>query len=239
MPEITSLQQSNNARTSELKAVLFDLDDTLVDRRGSYDIFYRSFFDRQDAVNETLSWPEAKDFFWTLSPDNATNPREAFKAIKERWPEVSGDPDSHFHSYFQSIVANMKPLPGAIELAEALNSSGLPWGVVTNGHQYQLDKVKSSGMEDLIPFVIATELHGASKPDPEPYLHAVRLLEMDRSDAGQILFVGDNPHTDIIGAHGVGMQTAWIHMGREYPAGVQEPHMTIAGVAELYEVLGL
>lgn len=223
----------------ELKAVLFDLDDTLVDRRGSYDIFYRSFYDQNDAVNEALSWPEAKAFFWTLSPDNATNPRQAFEAIQNRWPSVSGDPDSHFHNYFKSMIANMRPLPGAMELVEALNESGMPWGVVTNGHQYQLDKVKSSGLEGKIPFVIATELHGASKPDPEPYLHALRLLEMSETEADEILFVGDYPHTDIIGAQGVGMQTAWLHMDREYPAEMQEPHITIDGVADLYEVLGL
>lgn len=238
------MQQTSESKTPELRetdirAVLFDLDDTLVDRRGAYDIFYRSFFDKNDALNDLLSWPEAKDFFWTLSPDNATDPRQAFEVIQARWPEISGDPDSHFHKYFESMVANMRPLPGALELAEALNSSGIPWGVVTNGDQYQLEKVKSSGMQDLIPFVIATKLHGASKPDPESYLHAVRLLEMKEADARQILFVGDNPHTDIIGAHGVGMQTAWIHMGREYPADVQKPHLTIDGVTDLYEVLDL
>lgn len=233
------MQQSTSLKATELKAVLFDLDDTLVDRRGAYDIFYRSFYDQHDSLSDDISWPDAKDFFWTLSPDNATNPRQAFLAIQQRWPGVKGGPDSHFHKYFKSMVANMKPLPGALELVEALNSSGLPWGVVTNGDQYQLDKVKSAGLEGLLPFVIATKLHGADKPDPEPYLHALRLLEIGRDDAGQVLFVGDNPHTDIIGAHGVGMQTAWIHMDRKYPTEVQDPRMTIDSVTDLYEVLGL
>ncbi len=223
----------------EIKAVLFDLDDTLVDRRGAYDLFYRSFYDRNDAVNESVSWPEAKDYFWTLSPDNATNPRQAFEAIQERWPGVESDPDSHYENYFKSMVANMRPLPGALELGESLTANGVPWGVVTNGHQYQLAKVKSAGMEELLPFVIATELHGKSKPDPEPYLHALRLLEMDAKDADGVLFVGDNPHTDIVGAQGVGMHTAWIHMGREYPPEMQAPHLTIDGVADLQEALGL
>lgn len=223
----------------EINAALFDLDDTLIDRRGAYDIFYRSFYDQHEVINENISWPEARDFFWTLSPDNATNPRQAFVAIQERWPGVTGDPDSHFHNYFKSMVANMEPLPGAMELIGALNSSGLPWGVVTNGGQYQHEKIKSAGLEAVLPFVIATELHGASKPDPEPYLHAMRLLEMDEADTASVLFVGDNPHTDIIGAHRVGMQTAWIHMGRKFPAEMQPPTMTIDGVSDLYEALGL
>ena len=152
---------------------------------------------------------------------------------------MTGDADSHYHNYFKNMVANMRPLPGAVEFVEALNSSGIPWGVVTNGDEYQLQKVKSAGLEDMIPFVIATKLHGANKPDPEPYLHALRLLEMAESDASDILFVGDNPHTDIIGAHGVGMQTAWIHMDRQFPSDMQPPNLTVASVNELYEALGL
>lgn len=222
-----------------IKAVLFDLDDTLIDRRTAYNNFYRAFYDRHESINEDISWPEAKEFFWSLSPDNATDLRHAFNAILNRWPNVTGDPDSHFHSYFESLVASMKPLPGALELAEALNSKGMPWGVVTNGGQYQLEKVKSTGFERLIPFVIATELHGASKPDPGPYLQALRLLEMDETEGAGVLFVGDNPHTDIIGAQGVGMHTAWVRMGREFPAAMQQPHLTIEGVAELHDVLGV
>ena len=223
----------------EIKAVLFDLDDTLVDRRGAYDLFHRAFYDRHDAISGDVSWPEAKEFFWTLSPDNATDPRMAFAAIRNRWPGIDGDAESHFHSYFQSMIANMKPLPGAIELADALNNEGFPWGVVTNGGDYQLRKVEAAGLESVVPFVIATELHGASKPDPEPYLHALRLMKLEHSDAESVLFVGDNPHTDIIGAHGVGMKTAWIHMGRRYPKEMRQPDMTIAGVHELDDVLGL
>ncbi len=226
-------------RLPDIDAVLFDLDDTLVDRKGSYEIFYRSFYDRQDAVNETVSWPEAKDYFWTLSPDNATDPRQAFEAIQSRFPGVTGDPDSHYESYFKSIVANMKPLPGALELAESLNSNGVPWGVVTNGNHFQIEKVKVTGFEDITPFVIATELHGKSKPDAEPYHHALRLLELDPDASGTVLFVGDNPHTDIIGAQGVGMRTAWIHMGREYPSRMQAPDMTIDSVVDLRDVLSV
>lgn len=226
-------------RSPELSAALFDLDDTLLDRRGAYQVFYRSFYDRQESINEDVPWPEASEFFWSLSPDNATNPREAFNAIQKRWPGVKGDPDQHFHDYFQGIIAHMKPLPGVPEFIEAMNASGIRWGVVTNGGEYQLEKVRRTGLEDRVPFVIATELHGASKPDPEPYLHALRLMELDESQSESILFVGDNPYTDIVGAHGVGMKTAWIHMGREFPAGIQEPHMQVDAVTDLVDVLGL
>ena len=227
------------ADSGQIRAALFDLDDTLIDRQAAYDHFYRSFYDQHEAINGEISWPEAKDFFWTLSPDNATNPREAFETIQKRWPGVTGDPETHYHNYFKGMVKGMRLLPGAGEFIDALNESGLPWGVVTNGNNYQLEKLRATGIEDRVPFVIATELHGPNKPAPEPYLHALRLLELEDGDAASVLFVGDNPHTDIIGAHRVGMRTAWIHMGRDYPADVPAPHMTIDDVTDLYDILSL
>ncbi len=223
----------------EIKAVLFDLDDTLLDRSTAYDHFYRSFYDRHDSINEDVSWPEAREFFWSLSPNNATNPREAINEIQKRWPGISSDPETHYHDYFKGIVAGMRALPGAGEFVQALNESGIPWGAVTNGSKYQLDKVRAVGWEEEIPFVIATELHGPNKPAPEPFLHGLRLLEVPESEAGTVLFVGDNPYTDIVGAHGVGMQTAWIHMDRTYPVDAPSPGMTIGSVQDLYEVLRL
>jgi len=148
----------------EIKAALFDLDDTLLDRKSAYNAFYRSFYDRHEVINEDVSWPEAKEFFWSLSPNNATDPRAALLAIKQRWPGVTGDPESHYNDYFKGIVSHMRPLPGAIEFIDAMNASGIPWGVVTNGSHYQVEKVRVAGLEDAVPFVIATELHGANKP---------------------------------------------------------------------------
>lgn len=223
----------------EIRAVLFDLDDTLIDRRSAYNDFYRSFYDRHDPINSDISWPQAKEFFWTLSSDNATNPRQAFATIQARWPGVTGDPESHYHDYFSGLVSHIKPLPGAMKFIDALNSNGLPWGVVTNGGEYQLKKVEVTGLTGKVPFVIATELHGANKPDSAPYLQALKMLKLSDARAGDVLFVGDNPHTDIAGAHAVGMQTAWIHMDRPYPENAPQPDLTIGCVSDLAELLGL
>ena len=223
----------------DIKAALFDLDDTLIDRHGAYDLFYRSFYDKHQSINESIAWPEAKDFFWSLSPDNATNPRQAFEVIQERWPEVTGDPEEHYHNYFQGMVEHMQFLPGASDFVDALNASGMPWGVVTNGGSYQLEKVKSVGLDGQIPVFVATELHGENKPHPAPFINALGQMTLTEADASSVLFVGDNPNTDIIGAQGLGMQTAWLHMGREFPESMKSPDLTIDSVSDLYEVLDL
>lgn len=44
------------------KGVLFDLDDTLIDRKSAYDALYRRFYDEQPAIHNDVSWDVAREF---------------------------------------------------------------------------------------------------------------------------------------------------------------------------------
>lgn len=221
------------------KGVLFDLDDTLIDRKSAYDALYRRFYDEQPAIHNDVSWDVAREFFWSLSPWNATNARTAIEEIKRRWPGVESDPERHHRFYFETMIPLMKPLEGAVDLMDRLNGAGIPWGVVTNGDEYQHHKVESTGLKDRIPFVIASKLFGLDKPAPEIYHEAARRLGVDGTSYGELVFVGDNPYTDILGAHGVGMSTAWVKMGREYPGDAPKPDHVIEEPLGVLKLVGL
>jgi len=219
--------------TQIFRAALFDLDDTLVDRKSAYDNVYRVLYDRHEAIHGQTSWEDAIEFIWTLSPYNATSPREAFVEIQKRWPGVTGDPESHHQFYFTQLLKVMKMLPGAMNFVDWMNESGINWGVVTNGDQIQLQKVETTGLKGRVPFVLASKLFGVDKPAPEVFMEAVRLLDVPGIQPKEILFVGDNPYTDITGAHGVGMKTAWIRMGRKFPDDAPHPDFIVDHVEEL------
>jgi putative hydrolase of the HAD superfamily len=219
--------------TQIFRAALFDLDDTLVDRKSVYDDVYRVLYDRHEAIHGQTSWEDAIDFIWTLSPYNATSPREAFVEIQKRWPGVTGDPESHHQFYFTQMLKVMKMLPSAMNFVDWMNESGINWGVVTNGDQIQLQKVETTGLNGRVPFVLASKLFGVDKPAPEVFMEEVRLLDVPDIQPKEILFVGDNPYTDIAGAHGVRMKTAWIRMGRKFPDDAPHPDFIVDHVEEL------
>ena len=54
-----------------------------------------------------------------------------------------------------------------------------------------------------------------------------------------VLFVGDNPVTDIDGARAFGMRTAWVSRGRQFPADLRPPDYVVESVLDLAGVLGL
>jgi putative hydrolase of the HAD superfamily len=76
-------------------------------------------------------------------------------------------------------------------------------------------KVKVAGVGNMAPFVIVSSDFGHSKPEPPIFYEALRRLW--GIPAENTLFVGDNPDTDIKGAQAVGMQTAWVRLGRHFP----------------------
>ena len=135
------------------------------------------------------------------------------------------------------MVKFIKVLPGVVEFVDWMNSKSIAWGIVTNGDQFQHKKAEATGLNNKAPFVLASKIFGVDKPAPEVFMEAVRLLEIEGLKTEDVLFVGDNPYTDIVGAHGVGMKTAWIRMGREYPSDAPTPDYIVDHVEELKHFL--
>lgn len=220
-----------------VRACLFDLDDTLIDRYGAYTNVYKDYYYQEEVIRNSLNLNEAIDYFWSLSPNNTAIPIESFKKIKARWPKVKGDEHDHYKFYFESTIKHMKILPGVIEFIDWINDSEYNWGVVTNGNSYQYKKVEITGLTDKIPFVLPSKIYAKDKPDSEIYLIAKKKLGLENIKNEEILFVGDNAYTDILGANRLGMKTAWIKMGRSYPEEMPTPDFQIEHVNELKNIL--
>ena len=220
------------------RAALFDLDDTLLDRNSAFEATFQQFYDTQTAINLTTDCDEAIDFFWSLSPHGTIDGQDAAVRIMERWPSIELEPVEFEAWFFNTLACKAKLIDGAVELLNSLNEARLPWGVVTNGKKFQVTKLEHSGLIDIVPFAIVSRLFGADKPDARIYHEAVRRLRLsydgiDDIEPSEVLFVGDNPYTDITGAVGVGMRTAWVRVSERYPDDAPVPDMEIGSVVEL------
>ncbi len=228
----------------KLRAALFDLDDTLLDRNTAFEATFHKFYDTQPDINSTTDWGEALDFFWTLSPHGTINGRDAAVRIMERWPSIQHEPTEFEAWFFNTMGQQARPIEGAMDFVKELNEARFPWAVVTNGLKFQVVKLEHSGFADVVPFAIVSRLFGADKPDPRIYNEAVRRLKLsfegiDDLEPSEILFVGDNPYTDITGAAGVGMKTAWIRVTERYPEDAPAPDIEIESVVELRSLLAV
>ena len=77
---------------------------------------------------------------------------------------------------------------------------------------------------------------GCAKPDPRAY---AKLAEVLTLNPAAILFVGDEPHADVVGPRAAGMQTVWVNRGGVvWPDGLPSPDACITDLDGLVALLG-
>lgn len=103
-------------------------------------------------------------------------------------------------------------------------------GVITNGNA----DVRRLGLADYFAFALCAEDLGIGKPDPAPFLEALRRAKVD---AGAAVHIGDHPSDDIAGAQRAGMRAIWYNpLGKAWDGG-DLPNAQIHNLSQLPEVL--
>lgn len=210
------------------RAVLFDLDNTLVDR----DSAWASTLDERAPDLDALLRARI-----LAEDDHGRRPRAAYVAwLEEHAPEVL--PGEREGSKWRPIARRIaeKTAPFAdVPRALARLAGSARLGVVTNGDSaVQRKKIANSALAPLFDVVVVSEEIGAAKPSPRPFLRALSALEVGPEDA---VFVGDDPIADIAGAANVGLTTIWRGRARCWPRHIPRPDHVIAGLDELEALL--
>src|SRR5262245_18651140 len=163
------------ARLFCIKAILFDLDDTLTDRTASLSK-YAALFHREFAgLLGTVTGREVEATFVALDARGYRPRDEVYAEIVEQlaWadtPDTSEIRD-HWHTWFpQSTVARS----GLQDTLAALAAAGLRLGVVTNGSVLtQSAKIAQLGIGHYFATVIISEAIHYKKPDPRIFHYAL------------------------------------------------------------------
>ena len=74
---------------------------------------------------------------------------------------------------------------------------------------------------------------GKGKPDPTIFEHTLKLLSLDK---GEVVMVGDNLNTDILGAKRAGITSVWLNRHDRKPEDVK-PTYEITNLLELLPIL--
>lgn len=104
-------------------------------------------------------------------------------------------------------------------------------GVITNGNA----DVRRLGLADYFAFALCAEDLGIGKPDPAPFLEALRRGNVDASNA---VHIGDHPSDDIAGAQRAGMRAIWYNPQSKAWDADSRPDAEIHNLSQLPEVLG-
>ena len=218
--------------------LLFDLDNTLIDREAAFIRFASHFYEQhlRDATTMSLEEVVARMVLW--DQDGYVAREAMFAKWADEWPEAGLEPERLLPWYRLEMPRHFKPDADVNGLLAELNRRDVPWGIVTNGNTTtQHGTCRATGLDQLAPFIVVSEEAGYAKPDSRIFRDAFNLTGLASPE--QVMFVGDNPRTDIDGAKRFGMKTAWVRRGRCFPEGLQPPDHVIDHVAELVFTLTL
>jgi len=83
--------------------------------------------------------------------------------------------------------------------------------------------------------VVSSEAAQALKPDPAIFAHLAGVLGLERH---QILYVGDSPMPDIVGARRAGVPVTWLNRsGHPLPQDMPEPDLQVGSLRDLLAAL--
>ena len=215
-----------------MRALLLDLDGTLLDHRAAADAAVVAWA-------ATLLPPERHpaDLVarWTSLEEHHVGRaergeitwqqqrRERLRALLTLLELEAVAEDERLDAHFADFLAHYESAWTAYDDVAAAfarwQAAGVRTAVLTNGvaHQ-QWRKLQALGVHDRVEFVVALDDLGVGKPDPRVYAEACR--RFDLPPAG-VVYVGDDVARDAVGATAAGLTGVWLdRFGGPVPTGV-------------------
>jgi phosphoglycolate phosphatase len=186
-----------------LKAILFDLDGTLLD----------TLDDLKDSVNHMLKaygYPLRSREFVRQAVGNGVR-----NLIVRSLP--GGEDTSRVDEclavfrahYSQNMDNQTRPYPGVMDMLRALKDEGISAGVVSNKYDGAVVQLCQKHFGDLVPVAIGERPGFGRKPAPDSALEAMRVLGAGREET---LYVGDSD-VDVETARNAGLKCVGVSWG--------------------------
>ncbi len=222
--------------SKKIAAVLFDLDDTLYSRDEAFRSWAVWFVRNQLLIEDELRHAAMVEGIVRLDEHGYASREGLFARLMEEHPALGIDVAQCIAIYRQQFMGHIAPVEETTRVLLALSEAGVPFGIVTNGPALQQRKLERLELDRLTSCVFISEVFGSRKPDARIFLAAASCL---KAEPAEVLFVGDNPATDLLGAYGVGMQTAWLSFGQEWPTSLAHfsPDFTLARLSDVLPLL--
>ncbi len=204
------------------KAIIFDLDDTILDTTLSADRLWLraavefatragvdvSAFDQQMKVSRVWFWSDPdRNQAGRLNLDQARadcveHTLELLNASNHKLATEIAD------WFTQRRITEMKSFDGAIETLQTLKDAGVRLALISNGKgETQREKVVLFGLEPLFDCIILEGEFGAGKPDRRVFDHALQTLG---TRPAETWMVGDNLHWEVAAPQAMGIKGVWV-----------------------------
>ncbi|MEM0203812.1 MAG: HAD-IA family hydrolase [Archaeoglobaceae archaeon] len=195
----------------EIKAVIFDLDNTLVDFMGAK-------MKACEEVSRIARCGSAEELLQYFLRNRSAF--ESFHSIAEFLKDRGAFSQELFSRccevYEKTKLENLRIYSGVREVLERLKSMGLKLAIVTDAENGNaIARLRKFGLEKYFDAIVSADMCGKMKPEPDSILLALSMLGVEAREA---VIVGDSIRRDILAGKKLGMLTIYAKYGDRNPS---------------------
>jgi len=231
---------------AQLKAIFFDIDDTLYSTSAFAERARRRAIDAMIRVglreSPEVLYHELLEVIHEFSPNYENHfdklllrvPRQSYAGVNPALITAAG-----VVAYHETKFRELKPFDGVIDVMNVLSRTDLIRGIITHGTTIkQAEKIVRL---DVYPYltpdaIFISDQIGIAKPNIKIYQRALESLHILPSEA---VYVGDNPLNDVDPPNEIGMTTIRHRWPGKYASveGTTDPDFEIKAFPEMLKIL--
>ncbi|SIR52816.1 putative hydrolase of the HAD superfamily [Bacillus cereus] len=190
-----------------IRAVFFDLDGTLLDRRQSLEQFIHDQYNRFSSHLMSIEKTEYCSRFLELDNNGYTWKDKVYATLLCEYNITTLTQEQLLHDYITNFQHHCIPFQNMHELLQRLTQQNIEIGIITNGFtDFQMNNLRALNIHTYTNTILVSEAEGIKKPHPEIFELALQKLDVK---AAECLYVGDHPENDVLGSERVGILGVW------------------------------
>jgi putative hydrolase of the HAD superfamily len=205
-----------------IRAVIFDLDDTLVDHTTAIRAAVTELYSQRpeltskftDEAQFQKAWVDVQDKHYpSYLRGSISHAEQKILRIRELWQPLANLTEEQcfqIYDHFQMLYAkNWKVFPDVLPCFEALVP--LKLGLISNGWgKQQREKLELEELHKKFGIIVISSEVGMAKPDPRIFKMACAALKVQPAEA---VYVGDLYDLDVQGPQQAGLHPIWLRRG--------------------------
>jgi HAD superfamily hydrolase (TIGR01549 family) len=228
-----------------IKAIFFDLDDTLHDHLYPFSKAFKDSFphlyEQMDVVPLYKKFRDFSDLLWkkysnhelTLEELRIARIEMAFEYFKKG---ITNEQASEFQAQYELNGDNLQLFAEVLELINEIKSKGILVGIITNGPvQHQFNKINSLGLASYVSrnHIFISDEVGVAKPNIQIFQHVAQKVNMSPNE---IVYIGDSWPNDVVAPMEAGWKAIWYNHRKRLP---DTDHKPLAEIDQLLSIIDI